>query len=222
MKKIRISIVVVLFLAAAWLLAGWIVVGLEPAKMGVLDGQRGGFALRRVSIDLRQAPHCLSQADSCLAWMATHPQSQMWLRLHHLPDSLLPWLNGSIDSLCQRHQVEPHRLMLESEEWTLLHYLALRNRFTLHTLNSPHPSELTRRGIDSVVTRAERLATSGCLSALVIGPEWYPYMRHQYAHTPTHLVVTDTVYSPWSFCLRPMHMLMLADTTVHAVVLGKE
>ena len=152
--------------------------------------------------------------DSCFAFLQSHPWCRVWIVADSLDarnfDSFLYSVIGS----ATRHEVEPVRIVVETDRWDLMRKLTLLSVHTAYAWEAPLPSTLSEQQKDSVVTRIHRIASSGQVNTLIVSRAWYPYFHGQLKGLDVGFLVYEPTRSAFSMMLDPMSRVMLKDSQV--------
>ncbi len=236
MKKLRYLFVFLLFLMVAASLWAWFQVGTRPDKIGLhrcnsLEKLRevgAGYNLIEVDVCIRPDGTLDVTHDEdttfgldiapYFAYLQERPEATLWLDVKNLDDSLQVPFFITLDSLRRTHELSPERLIVESKRWDLMRPLTLRSYGTSYYVDAPKPSDLTRRQTDSVITRLDRVASSGCVLALSFPGWWYPVLRNQFGESEVDFLVWKHRTTQWEFFLNPLNHLMLNDERVKTIL----
>lgn len=236
MKKLRFLVVIALFLLAIYSLCGWFQVGSRPDKIGLhrcnslekLEEKGGAYALIEVDVCIRERGLMDVTHDedttfgldvsSYFVYLQKNPENRMWMDVKNLDEANLDSFLYSLDSLCRTYDIAHERLIVESPRWDLMRRLTIRDYFTSYYVDAPKPSDLTRRQTDSVITRLDRVAASGCVKALSFPGWWYMTLRGQYKDRDIAFLVWEHRSIEWEVFLSPVGRLMLADERLKAIL----
>ena len=236
MKKLRFTFIVTSFLLVIYSLWAWSRIGTRQDKIGLhrcnslekLEERGPDYALIEVDVCIRQDGVLDVTHDedttfglgipAYFAHLQKNPDSRIWLDVKNLCDSNKVAFTHMLDSLCLAYDVAHERLIVESPQWALLRSLTLDDYYTSYYVDAPKPSELTRRQTDSLITRLDRIAASGCARALSFPGWWYMTLRSQYKDRDIELLTWKHRSTQWEFFLDPVGHIMLADDRLKAIL----
>ncbi len=236
MKKLRYLFVFLLFLMVAASLWAWFQVGTRPDKIGLhrcnsLEKLRevgGNYNLIEVDVCIRPDGTLDVTHDEdttfglniapYFAYLQERPECRMWMDVKNLDDSLQRPFFITLDSLRRTYDINPERLIVESGRWDLMRPLTLRDYGTSYYVDAPKPSELTRNQTDSVITRLDRVAASGCVRSLSFPGWWYMTLRGQFRNREISFLVWKHRTTQWELFLNPLNHLMLRDERVQTIL----
>ena len=236
MKKLRFLFVIVLFLLVIYSLWAWFQVGSRPDKIGLhrcnslekLEEKGGGYDLIEVDVCIRENGQMDVTHDEdttfgldivpYFAYLHQHPEKRMWMDIKNLDEENKESFFVCLDSLCRTYEIAHERLIVETPRWDFMRLLAIHDFCTSYYVDAPKPSELTRRQMDSVITRLDRVASSGCVRALSFPGWWYMALRGQYKDRDIAFLTWKHRSIQWEVFLCPEGKMMLADDRVKAIL----
>ena len=236
MKKLRFLFVIVLFLLVIYSLWAWFQVGSRPDKIGLhrcnslekLEEKGGGYDLIEVDVCIREngLMDVTHDEDTTFgldivpyfAYLHLHPEKRMWMVIKNLNEENKESFFVCLDSLCRTYEIAHERLIVETPKWDLMRLLTIHDFCTSYYVDAPKPSELTRRQMDSVITRLDRVASSGCVRALSFPGWWYMALRGQYKERDISFLIWKHRSIQWEVFLCPEGKMMLADDRVKAIL----
>lgn len=143
----------------------------------------------------------------------------MWLVADSLNEHNLASFTRMVLEGALSHNIAAQRIVVETPRWELLGKFTLLSINTLYAWDAPHPSGLTERQRDSVVTRIYRTARSGQVNTLTVSRAWYPYFHGQLTELNVQFLVISPTASAFRTMLDPMTRVMMGDSQVRGMLI---